>query len=120
MVLFEGLPFPISMVYIKTAGDKDVTSIPFSEALAILTNVEFDYRASQIKTKEMGVAHYVIKGDTAAEKNRVYIVSKTELIQRLQTDIYDDVEEETKKITDIAVQPEDERLIADVITLIGT
>ena len=110
------MPYPIPIVYIKTAGDKEVTSLPFSEALAILTNVEYDYRASQQMTKEKGAVFYVIKGDTETEKNRMYVVSKAELISRLQTDIYD---EEPKKITDIAIQPEDERLIADVAALIG-
>jgi hypothetical protein len=117
MVLFEGMPYPISIVYIKTAGDREVVSLPFSEALAILVDVQYDYRASQSTSSEKGAPHYVVKGCADDGVPKTYIVSKGDLISRLQSDIYDD---SSKKITDIAIQPEDERLIGDVEALIAT
>ena len=114
MVLFEGLPYPIDMLYLKVAGTKDVLSMPLMEALGILTNVSYDYRASCSKTIEAGVPYFVIKGDSDKEKNKIFVVSKAELIKRLQLDIYDD----KFKITDLAVQPIDELLTTEVKTFI--
>jgi hypothetical protein len=115
MVIIEGMPYHLPMVYLKVAGSNEVASLPFTEALGILTNVTFDYRASQAKTKESNTPTYVISGDTEETKGKTYIVTKEEMIKRLQLDIYED----KYKITDMAIQPEDELLVEEVKILIG-
>ena len=114
MVIFEGMPYDIPMVYLRVAGMNEVLSLPFSEAMGFLTNTEFDHRASQAKSAN-GESNFVIKGDTPESKGKTYIVSKAELIKRLQSDIYGD----KFKITDMAIQPEDELMTSEVKTLIG-
>lgn len=109
------MPYSIAMVYVKLAGDKDIKSLPFVEALAIFTNVSFDYNASQTATREKGSIHYVITGDTEQAKGKTYVVSKKDVIDRLQMDIY----ENTEQIIDMAIQPEDYRLVPEVNQLIG-
>ena len=102
--IFEGRPYECAIVYLKVAGTKGAVSLPFSEALAILTNVEFDYAASVAKSNSTGSTVFVIKGDTDKDKNKTYEVSKSELMTRLQMDIYED----KQKISDIVIQPSDE------------
>lgn len=110
MVTFDGMPFPIDVIYLKVAGTKEILSIPFTEALGILTDVSFDFRASNAKSIEEAEPHYVIKGDTEKEKNKTFVVSKRDLIKRLQLDIYED----KQKITDMVIQPMDELLTSEV------
>jgi hypothetical protein len=115
MVLFEGMPYPIPVIYLKLAGEKEVVSLPFTEALAILTNVSFDYKTSKETSKEKGQVYYIITGDSEHGKNKTYMVSKADAIQRLQQDIYDN----KSKIADMVIQPEDERLTEEVKQLMG-
>ena len=115
MVIFEGLPYPQAIIYIKLAGEKEIVSIPFNEALAILTDVQYDYRGSLTLSTETNT-QYVIKGNTEQAKNKTFTVSKAELIKRLQSDIYED---NAQHIADLAIQPEDELMVSDVKKLIG-
>ena len=110
MVTFDGLPYPMDIIYLKVAGAKEVVSIPFTEALGILDNVSFDYRESKSKSIQEADQHYVIKGDTEKEKNKTFVVSKRDLIKRLQLDIYED----KHKIADMAIQPMDELITSEV------
>ena len=113
--IFEGRPFECAIVYLKVAGEKEVLSLPFTEALAILTNVEFDYESSISESQAKNSAMFVIKGDTDKVKNKVYVVAKKELIERLQLDIYED----KQKITDIIIQPSDEMMTKAVQEFLG-
>jgi hypothetical protein len=115
MVIFEGMPYPQAYIYIKLAGEKEIVSIPFNEALAVLTDVKFDYRESIAKSSENNI-QYVIVGTTEEGIRKTFIVSKAKLIERLQGDIYED---NAQHIADLAIQPEDERLAEEVKELIG-
>ena len=110
MVLFEGMPYPLDLVYIRVAGNKEVLSLPFNEAMAILRNVEFDYQASKNST-----GLFVIKGDTDKETGKIFKVTKQELILILQRDIY----ENQYKITDVIIQPNSELMTTEVKSFIG-
>ncbi len=117
MVVIEGEPYAISTIYLRLEGVKEAVSIPFSEAMAIFTNVSFDYKASKAASTTNGSIHYVIKGDTEQAKNEIYIVAKPEVIKRLQSALYSGRPE---VIVDMAIQPEDERLVDEVKQLIAT
>jgi hypothetical protein len=103
--------YPLDIIYLKVSDKKGIISIPFVEAVAILTNVTFDFKASVAKSVEAAEIYYVIKGNTDKEKNKIFEVSKPELIKRLQLDIYDN----KTKIIDMAIQPGDE-LQTDEVT----
>jgi hypothetical protein len=111
MVIFENIPFPLTVVYLKVAGEKEPVSMPFVEALGILTNVSFDYRTSRKKSKETGSEFFVISGNTQEANNKTYEVSKHALIERLQMDIYED----KQKISDLVIQPQDEMITREVL-----
>ena len=115
MVLFEGMPYPIAVVYLKVAGTKEPISLPFIEAMSMFTNVTFDHRASRTLTEQGDGTKYSIKGDTEKAKNKTYIVSKQELMKKLELDIYNN----QFKITDMAIQPMDELITEEVKQLIG-
>lgn len=106
MVIFEGMPYPIDMLYLKVAGTTGVLSMPLVEALGILANAEFNYKESQIESGMRDQPAFVITGDTDTEKKKKFVVPKTELIVRLQSDIYDN----KFKIADVIIQPQDELL----------
>jgi hypothetical protein len=115
MITFEGEPFLLDVIYLKVKPEGSKTeltllSIPFVEALGILNNVTFDYRASRAKTIESAEVQYVITGDTEKEKNKTFVVSKQDLIKRLQLDIYED----KQRIVDLVIQPMDE-LVTDEV-----
>ena len=115
MVLFHGMPYTIPFIYLKIAGSNEVLSIPFTEAVAFFTNVSYHYKASIEQSRKVNSVIFVISGDTEAEKNKTYSVAKGDLIKRLQTELFND----KFKITDLAIQPEDERLTEEVKQLIG-
>lgn len=113
MVLFEGMPYQIPMIYLKVAGNKEVVSMPLWEAITVLKDISYDYNASIAESK-IGKTHYVFKGENATGK-AVECITKEELIKHLQANIYND----KFKIVDMAIQPEDEHLIDAVNKLIG-
>lgn len=115
MVLFPGLPYPISIIYLKIAGSTDLVSIPFCEALDMLTNIEFDYEKTKEETQKEGTQHYVFSGDDAQGKTQIYIVTQREMIQHLEKGIYAN----KYKIADMAVQPVDELIVEEVKKLTG-
>jgi hypothetical protein len=110
MVIFEDKAYPIDMLYLKVAGIREVISLPFIEAMAILINVSYKSRESINKSVERAESVFVIEGDTETEKQRVFTVTKPELIKRLQMDIYKD----EFKITDLAIQPRDEFILNEI------
>ena len=116
MVLFPGLPYPIAMIYIKVAGNNEPQSIPFVEGLAMLKNIEFDYKQSLEQTQKHGQPHYVFTGnEEEGKKIETYVVSKREMTQHLEQDIYAG----RYKIADIAIQPADELIVEEVKKLVG-
>jgi hypothetical protein len=120
MVLFEGTIWPISLIYIKTAGSREIVSLPVSEALDMLVNVEYDHNASIDKSNETGEETFVFKGEVRQLDGKTLVgkicnVPKKELIEFIQASIYNN----KTKVTDVAVQPKDEMLTREMQTFIG-
>ena len=109
MVTFDGL-YPDTIVYLKVAGNKEVVSLPLSEALANLKNVVYDDdRSAELSQKE-GKQCFSFVGDKetkeGVDKQKRFDVTDEELKTRLQIDIY----ENQYKIAAVAIQPEGKTL----------
>lgn len=114
MVKFEGVPYPITIVYLKLDND-EVLSIPFVEALDSLNNLVYDHEASKKISEQEGTQSIVIHGDTETAKNKTYAVTREQLMRRFSTALYNTPE----VVVDMAIQPEDELMTDEVQKLIA-
>lgn len=114
MVVFTGKPYEMDMLYMKIAGSTEVASIPVCEAFTGVRNVKYHRDRTMSLSEKNGSYTVCFTADTDKDKNKSFDIP----IQQLATTLEAEIFSKQCKISNIAVQPEGELLVTEVLQLI--
>ena len=88
MVLFQGKPYELDMLYMKLTGDPEIVSVPFCEMFDAATNVKYDHARTKLLTESTGVYTVCFVADMGKITKKPFEVPADELAKTYATVLY--------------------------------